>query len=258
MKLGIMQGRLSLPVDEHIQEFPFDKWKMEFIHLFNMKLNHIEWLVTKLSYKENPIFSNNYQLSNLPINSICADNLVDEKIHNLKFLKKELLPLCDAAYKNNIPSITIPLLEESSLVDNKKRKTFCKNILKITEMLKNPISFTFEAELGIEELKEIVDLSDNFFVTYDTGNITSFGIDHKEYIKSLGKKINNVHLKDRTKNAETVTPGKGDTDFKTIFQCLKKINYNSTFTMQTARGPFGEEINTILDHKNYFKEIFDE
>ena len=70
---------------------------------------------------------------------------------------------------------------------------------------------------------EIIDINSNLFVTYDTGNITSYGLNHKDYILTLKDKINQVHIKDRIINPlETVEPTKGDTDFKLIFDCLKK------------------------------------
>lgn len=258
MRLGIMQGRLSIPVDDHIQEFPRIFWMSEFLKLPHLKLNHIEWLVTKNSFNKNPLMLKNYQLTSLPINSVCADNLVDERISDMKFLEKELAPICEGAINNGVLSITIPLLEESSLIDQTKRKEFCKNIKKISDRFPNKLSFTFEAELGIDELLEIVTLDNNYFVTYDTGNITSFGIDHREYVSRLANKINNVHLKDRTFEAKTVAPGTGDTDFKTIFASLKEIDYNSTYTMQTAREKTGSETETIIKHKEFFKEIYNE
>ena len=113
-----------------------------------------------------------------------------------------------------------------------------------------------EAELHQKKLKKILDLNDNLFVTYDTGNMTSFGINHKEYIAAAKHKINNVHLKDRTYDAVTVSPGSGDTNFALVFKELAKIDYNKHYTIQTARSTEGEEINTILKHKNYFQELY--
>ena len=86
--IGIIQGRLSQPI-EGFQECPND-WKGEFDLLPSLGLNHIEWIVTKKSFSNNPLFSED--LSNYPISSICADNLVDSGtiayIYNTKFLRK--------------------------------------------------------------------------------------------------------------------------------------------------------------------------
>lgn len=96
---------------------------------------------------------------------------------------------------------------------------------------------------------------DNFYVTYDTGNITSCGFDHKYYLYHLHSKINNVHLKDRTFDCNSVSPGSGNTDFKLIFDLLKRYKYDGYYTIQTQRGLSGEEFMTIYEHKNYFLKL---
>ena len=86
--------------------------------------------------------------------------------------------------------------------------------------------------------------------------MTSYGVNHSEYIETVKEKINNVHLKDRTHDAVTLSPGQGDTDFALIFKELKRIGYNGKYTMQTARGKTGEEVETIKRHKHYFEELY--
>ena len=249
--IGIIQGRLSPPI-EGFQECPKD-WKREFDLLGEVGLSHIDWVVTKQSFKHNPIFFQD--LKRYSINSICADNLVDECIFGE--LASSLIPICNAAVRNNIKNVTIPLLENSNVEDNSNRDIFIKLMLPIADTYKN-LNFSFEAELEAEKILEIIDLRDNFFTTYDTGNITSCGFDHKKYINLVKHKINNVHLKDRTFDAQTVEPMTGDTDFKLIFKTLKNIGYNGLYTLQTARGESGKEINTISDHVAIFKEMIND
>jgi len=249
--IGIIQGRLSPPI-EGFQECPKD-WQREFDLLDELNLSHIDWVVTKNSFNNNPIFFED--LSGCLINSICADNLVDECIFGE--LESNLAPICNAAIKNNVKNITIPLLEDSSVEDEKNRNIFIESMLPIADLYSD-LNFSFEAELEAEKLLKIVDLRDNFFVTYDTGNITSCGLDHKEYINLVKHKIDNVHLKDRTYDAQTVEPLTGDTDFKLIFKALKSINYNNIYTLQTARREPGDEVETISDHKKIFEEMLND
>ena len=90
-------------------------------------------------------------------------------------------------------------------------------------------------------------------------NITSFGVDHEIYIDSLRKNIKQVHIKDRIVNPlETVEPTTGDTDFKLIFNCLKQINYDGLYTLQTARGTIGDEVRTIKKHKKIIEGIYND
>ena len=120
------------------------------------------------------------------------------------------------------------------------------------------MKFSFETELQPSELLNIVSGSDNFFITYDTGNITSSGFDHFDYLSEVHQKVNNVHLKDRMFDAQTVSPGQGDTDFSTIFQTLKRLNYQGLYTIQTARGISGLETKTVNEHKRYFRKVYNE
>ena len=254
MKLGIVQGRLSPPI-EGFQETPA-KWRREFDLLREHGLNHIEWVVTKKSFVTNPLFSKDFSKEGLSINSICADNLVDKKVFMRSFLMDSLTPICDAAIKHDIKFITIPLLEDSSLVDEESREFFKQNILWFVEKYPS-LNFSFEAEMYSSALLEILELSENFYVTYDTGNMTQFLANHEKYIDSIFDRINNVHLKDRTRSGQSRSPGEGDTNFKLIFAKLKKLGYNDLYTLQTARGAFGNEVTTVLEHKDILQEVYD-
>ena len=251
MKIGIIQGRLSPPI-EGFQECP-ENWKREFELLEKLGLSHVDWIVTKSSFNRNPVFFED--LNDYSINAICADNLVDECIFD--DLENGLMPICNAAIKNNIKNITIPLLEDSSVQDDKNRKAFIKLMLPIADLY-GDLNFSFEAELEAGKLLEIVNLRDNFFVTYDTGNITSCGLDHEKYINLVKHKIDNVHLKDRTFEAKTGEPLTGDTNFKLIFKTLSNIGYNGVYTLQTMRGRFGNEVNVISKQKEIFEELLSE
>ncbi len=253
IKLGVLQGRISKPSNNKIQEFPKNTWKNEFGLLNMLNLNHIEWLVTKNSFKDNPLFTED--LKNYNISSICCDNLIDYHIGYPLFLKDNLEPVCNAAIKNNIKNITIPLLEQSDMNNNTKRKVFMNIFKEYGEKYKE-LNFTFEMELHPLKQLEIVNLSDNFYITYDVGNMTSCGFDHKYSLYHLHSKINNVHLKNRTFDGKSVPPGSGgNTDFKLIFNILKEYKYDGYYTLQMARENEGDEFDTILKYKNYFLNL---
>ena len=251
MKLGIIQGRLLKPVGGHIQEFPKD-WKREFTLLRRLGLSHVEWIVTASSFLTNPVFFED--CSEYEISSICADNLVHPDFNKEDFLRDNLLPLCEAALKSNIHWLTIPLLEKSSISERQIRNKFIDLILEYADKYPQ-INFSFEAETHWDNVLEIASLRDNFWITYDTGNITSEGIDHQKYILNTHHKISNVHIKDRTFEGKTVKPLTGNTDFETIFNTLRKVKYNNLYTLQTARGEPGSEVETITKHKEIFERM---
>ena len=224
MRLGIIQGRLS------------------------------EWIVTYENFHNNPIFSED--VVNYPISSVCADFMVSDNFCDPTYLKNYLKPLCIAVSSNNIKNITIPLLENSN-VDNKHiREKFINSIKPYTETYNN-INFLIEAELHHQKLKDILEIGNNLFITYDTGNITSYGLCAEDYIYELCDRIKQVHIKDRTINPlKTVEPNTGDTDFKTIFKCLKEGGFDGIYTLQTARGVSGSEIKTIKRHKEIISKLY--
>ena len=254
MKIGTIQGRLSEP-KEGFQECP-ENWQREFLLLPAIGLAHVEWIITEKNYWNNPIFSA-LNINKELISSVCADFLVGLIFHDSVKFHAYLEPVCEAARARGINNITLPLLEDSSVEDSTTRNNFIENIVPYLEKY-NDLNFSIEAELGSSELMNIVSMSDNLFITYDTGNMTSYGVDHSEYIETVKNKINNVHLKDRTYDAVTVPPGEGDTDFALIFKELKRVGYNGCFTMQTARGKTGEEVETIKKHKYYFEELYND
>jgi len=258
MNLGVVQGRISPPVFGEIQEFPFSSWETEFRLLEELSLSHVEWIVTKSSFKKNPIFYKN--LIPYAINSVCVDNVIDYKFYERDFLESNLKPVCDAAIKNGIENITIPLLEFSSICDQDRREKFTKNIISLAKEYQE-LNFSFETENTKPEiLKNLVYESENFFITYDTGNITSSGINHSEFLEDekIIKKINNVHLKDRTFSGKTVYFGNGDTDFSSIFGMLKSAGYKGVYTLQGARDVIGYEVDTVKKYINYIEEIYGE
>jgi len=252
MRVGVLQGRLSKPVNKKMQEFPSNTWKSEFNVLNIIGLSGIEWLITPNNNLNNPLFIDD----NLPSNilSVCVDTMVNNLFYNDEFMNQNLVPVLDKMVELNLNKIVIPLLEDSSVENEYIRYEFLKNITHISEKYPN-INFCFEFECNKEIVMEVVNKKDNFFITYDTGNFTSTykeKINHKELIHYFGPKIKNVHFKDRTFNGETKHFGLGDTDFKTIIDSLKNINYTDNIVLQLARDVDGDEINYI---KNIYKKI---
>ena len=79
MNIGIIQGRLS-PPKEGFQECP-KNWQREIELLSSLGLTHIEWIVTKENFSNNPIF-NSEALPADKLSSVCADFFVDPIFNN--------------------------------------------------------------------------------------------------------------------------------------------------------------------------------
>lgn len=255
MKLGILQGRLSEPIDGKMQEFPNMTWKDEFLYCKELGLTGIEWIITDGSSESNPFFFD--ELLEKPILSVCVDTMVNHNFYKKEFMEKKLVPVLEKMSEHRINKIVIPLLEKSNVIDENIRWEFKKNITEISKNYSN-ISFCFEFECNKEVCWDLINDVDNFFITYDTGNFTShYGkiVSHSDLIYFFGKKIKNVHFKDRSFFGETKPFGLGDTDFNSIIDSLKKINYNDNIILQLSRQDTGKEFEYIKNTINKINDL---
>lgn len=117
-----------------------------------------------------------------------------------------------------------------------------------------------------EELKEIIDKVDSQYVgiNYDTANVIYYGNTRpEEDIKKCVDEIKYMHIKDKSGNYnEWNFPalGKGNIDFKDIFNTLKEFNNNCPCSIEiefTEKGSRNlDEVNLALkDSAKYLKSI---
>lgn len=253
-KLGIIQGRLSEPL-EGFQRCP-KNWQREFELLDSLSLSHVEWIVVSEDYESNPIFQE-IHVDLDKVSGVCLDNLVDDRIDNPEFLDHNLRKACDTLRKRGVKHVAVPLLEKSSLENNASKFNNFLSLLKEYSDEYKDMTFLLETEMSLDKVVKLCNVSSNVKVTYDTGNTTSFGISHEDFINVLFDRIENIHLKDRTKDAVSKPPTQGDTDFHNIFKILKKKNYDKIYTLQTMREKSGLEVSTIRRHIKVLKEIYD-
>jgi len=270
IKLGIVQGRLTPPESGNQDEFFVGKnWKEEFdkikklenITLFDSsykinQISHIEWVITKNSFKNNPLFKNS--LAKYPIFSISAYNMMDKSFYKKTFMEENLKPILEAAKKNKIQCVNIPLKEFSNIQNVDIRKEFIKNIKEYGKKYKD-IIFLFEFECWPEEILEVIKGMKNFKLTYNTAVITGFKgkQSHKYFFSKLSKHIMNVHLQDKPVKGKTLEFGEGDVDFNEIIANLMFIyKYKGNFTLQTTRGESKREMVTVAKHMKYFINMF--
>ncbi len=73
---------------------------------------------------------------------------------------------------------------------------------------------------------------------FDVGNVVLFGYS-QDWIRTLGKRIAKLHLKDfrfRNEHAEFVPLREGAIDWKAVYAALKEIGYNGTATCELEGG----------------------
>jgi len=261
--IGIMQGRLSPPLDGMIQSFPKNTWRNEFKLASEIGFKAIELI---FDGPQNPLFSRDgskeiKQLAddaNIEISSISNDYSMFFPLfgETRKKSVETILQLIETCASIDIPRVGISFEDNSSILNELHRNQAIENmkvILKLAEELN--IIITIETFLMGENLKLFIDQveSPNLKVNFDTGNSCAYGEDSPAAIKNLAKLIGGIHIKDRKRLfGTTVHLGKGDTNLKGCFQAIKEIGYNGTIIIQGARG--SDDIATAVLYKNLVAE----
>jgi len=150
--------------------------------------------------------------------------------------------------------IVIPLVDNGKLENIDQTEALKAALFKRAEFLrKNRVQIIFETDFPPAEYSSFINElpSDIFNINYDIGNSASLGFDPEEELRAYGKRISNVHIKDRLLGGTTVPLGTGSADFEAVFSGLAKINYSGNFILQTARAQNREHENVLLGYANF-------
>lgn len=269
-----MSGRLSYPINNKIQAFPYKTWMNEFKIAEDLGLSCIEWIYEHPNKDHNPICSNEgikelknlSRQHNISINSLVADNFMKDPLCNTnsKILNRSidlLNYLIKQCFKAGIQMVELPLMGKTSIRNKNNRNELVINIRDSLDYAKERnIKIVFETDLPPSDFLDFILVIDHSAVgvNYDMGNSAMFGFDPKEEIATVGKHIYNVHIKDGVKNGGTVPLGTGSTDFESVFAALKSVNYKGDFIFQAARQDLQDldmNLDPIATVKNYIEFV---
>jgi len=264
-----MQGRLSPPRDGNIQSFPRESWREEFARAATCGLELIEWIFESDHAAENPVMSdagigemlNLSQRHRVEVISLCADYFMeqplfgapaDELARRVDALKR-LVAQCAKA---RIRYIGIPFVDHSAIqtaddMDEVSRTLRdCAN-----DASKHGVMLCLETSLAPEPFRELLSAIDHpsVGVNYDIGNSASLGYDPRAELDVYGSSIATVHVKDRVRGGSTVPLGRGDADFKAVFEGLRRLNYRGPFILQAARN--GDEISAVRRYTEFLNDL---
>ena len=265
--IGIMQGRLSKPVGNKIQAFPWDSWEEEFKKAVDIGFDEIEFIFESNNYESNPLFTSEglYKIkmvseeTGIQVNYVCADYFMErpfirasEEARNKSIeMLKHLIKQCA---RIGIKGIEIPMVDNAKIETEKEKELFIeclKECLPVAET--HDIKLGLETSLNPDDFKALIEKINHPLIesNYDTGNSASLGYNTEEEVLKLGKWINNVHIKDRLLGGGTVPLGEGNTNFDLFFQTLNKISYKGSFILQTARGE--DDLEVALKYLTFVK-----
>ena len=263
--IGFMQGRLSHIEDGKIQAFPWKFWKDEFSLAQQLGFSVMEWTLDHERLFENPLLSKNGQQEiidlksryNIDIPSLTADFIMQKPFYNfdgrerialLDTIKKVLL----ACSKVGINMLVFPLVDNGSIKSVLEKKKLFSGLSEIEPMLQElGFSICFESDLEPERLKDFIDELNpiHFGINYDIGNSAALGYDPTEEIGLYGKRIINVHIKDRKLGGTTVPLGEGNADIERVFKELVKAQYSGNYILQTARAADNDHAGVLKKYK---------
>jgi L-ribulose-5-phosphate 3-epimerase len=277
---GIMQGRLSPPEDGRFQSFPRNNWREEFGRAHEAGLDYIEWIHD--AYGEgkdstgrisNPIFSEAglaemdalKREHHIATPALCGDWFMDiplircsplERVRREKHLH-ELIPI---AARIGASRIVLPFVDNSKIKGEYEKQTvieILKRALPIAEQ--HSVELHLEADFKPEEFAAFLERIPHpmLKVNWDSGNSSGLGYVATEEFAAYGDRIGSVHIKDRYRKpeggVETRPLGAGSADFDDVFQAIASIGYKGGFTLQVARGAYGDEVSFIREQLTFLK-----
>ena len=269
-EIGIMQGRLSPRIDGKIQAYPASTWQKEFDIAQEIGYAAIEWIVEK-PVETNALMTDSGKAeikkviasTGVRIDYVCADIFMQQPLvrmtEEIKSQNKDyLLEILKNAKEVGAIGVEIPFVDNSSIKNDKEKQEFIDAMQDAFKLAKDlDIKISLETDLSPIAFKELLELIDLDFVqeNYDIGNSASLGFDPKEELEAYGKKILNVHVKDRKLGGTTVPLGTGSADIQGVFQKLNEIGYAGGITMQAARGE--NDIDIAKEQLSYTLEIIE-
>ena len=265
-----MQGRLSPVIEGKIQSFPWQTWRDEFLKACSMQFRLMEWTLDMQNLHQNPIMTDVGRAeikklttsTGVKIMSLTGDCFMQNpfwKKHGLERDKlcREFYEIVQACFECGITILVIPLVDNGGL-DNLHQENILVDFLRASEnfLLSKKIKIAFESEYSPDNLTNFIDKfnPDLFGINYDIGNSAALGFDPKEELRKYGKRIINVHIKDRKLGGTTVPLGRGNADFVNVFSGLAKICYGGNYILQTARADGDAHAEALSTYREQVKK----
>ncbi len=261
-----MQGRLCDRIDGKIQAFPWRDWELEFPRAQELGLTLLEWTLDQDRLYENPLTTAAGQarirelsaLHGVRVLSLTGDCFMQAPFYKVEgaereALLKDLRAILDASQQVGIRYVLVPLVDNGSLQTPEHEAALLEGILPLRQRLADAgMKIVFESDFGPERLAAFIARlpQDAFGINYDIGNSAALGFSPAEEIGSYGRRIDNVHVKDRKLHGTTVPLGTGDADFPAAFGALRKAGYAGHFILQTARADDNDHAGALARYRD--------
>ncbi len=270
--IGFMQGRLSPPISEKIQEFPWNTWEREFISAKKIGIKLMEWTLDHQDFTSNPFITDDGQIRikqlskefDVSIESVTLDCFLDAPLHRThpqsgeKSKVSDLVRVIESSVRLDVGIGVLPLVAESGVDDQKSLGLLMDLLAEIDDLCgQNDFRIALECEFELNILRWIagqIGSFKNVGFNLDIGNSASLNNDLAKELEIYGKKLFNVHVKDRLVGGKTVPLGDGNADFQLVATELSRWKYNGNMILQAARQVPTYELATISNYMNFCKK----
>lgn len=265
-RIGFMQGRLSPMVDGRIQAFPWEHWSEEFRIAQRHGLSVMEWTLDQNRLYENPLLTAEGQAQirrlalqhEVSIPSLTGDCFMQEPFWKTEgkaraALLRNFEAVAGACVAIGITTLVVPLVDNGRLDDRAQEDVLIAELTARENVLVDRrLKVVFESDFTPVELARFIGRlnSSLFGINYDMGNSAAAGFDAMEELSIYGKRVTNVHVKDRVRGGTTVPLGTGSTDFDKVFAALAAAEFHGTYILQTARAVDGDDASALVRYRD--------
>lgn len=256
--LGVMQGRLLPKYQGRYQAHPVGYWQQEFEVAAEIGLDCVEFILDLNNIEENPLLKSGgideiKQVSDqtgVIVRTICADYLMEAPLHSdsqsvAESSQQATVRLLENAAKLDVTDVVVPCVDHSTLGSQAAIDLFIEKMAPLVQIAERlEVNLSLETDLAPKPFIELLDRfqSDRVTVNYDIGNSAALGYNPVEELDFYGKKITDVHIKDRLLGGGSVVLGHGAANFEAFFVKLNEFDYKGPFIIQAYRDEEGLEI----------------
>jgi len=261
-----MQGRLSPLVAGRIQAFPWLWWQNEFALAEAEGFVVMEWTLDQEALHRNPLLTCEGQKKiralcqrhHVGIPSLTGDCFMQAPFWKAstggrESVRRDFRTIVEAAAAVGISTIVVPLVDNGSIENSDQEDALVAFSETEGEFLgQHGVRIAFECDFSPTELGRFIERLDpaRFGINYDIGNSAALGFNPQDEIAAYGRRILNVHVKDRAYGGNTVPLGKGNANFELVFTGLSECSYGGNFILQTARARDGNHAEVLRRYRD--------
>ena len=168
-------------------------------------------------------------------------------------LQRDFLAIGGACAQVGIKMMVVPLVDNGRL-DTSHQEDVLVNFLleQRTFLSERNLQVIFECDFTPTELARFINRlpAEQFGINYDIGNSAALGFASGDEFAAYGKRIMNVHVKDRVLGGTTVPLKTGNANFDTVFAALSRISYKGNYILQTARAIDGNHAEVLAAYRD--------